>query len=64
MSELFTINTQSKQVITQPTWASKLSEDKYGHYADLDFKGIVQRFRWIKPGKFIMGSPKNENEYE
>ncbi len=37
-----------------------IHEDKYGHYADLRVKGVTQRFRWIKPGKFMMGSPENE----
>ncbi len=62
MSEVLAIDTQSKQVVTQPAWASEVGEDEYGHYADLDFKGVVQRFRWIKSGKFLMGSPDNEQD--
>ncbi|UOG91018.1 MAG: formylglycine-generating enzyme family protein [Candidatus Thiothrix sulfatifontis] len=31
-----------------------------GLYADLEIKGIPQRFRWIEPGTFLMGSPESE----
>lgn len=34
--------------------------DSYGLYADLEIKGITQRFRWIEPGTFLMGSPPDE----
>jgi len=34
--------------------------DDYGIYADIEFKGITQRFRWIAPGTFMMGSPEDE----
>ncbi len=43
-------------------WASALARDKIGLYADLEIKGITQRFRWLEPGSFMMGSPKNEPE--
>ena len=39
-----------------------ISYDKFGLYADLNFLGITQRFRWIEPGTFLMGSPENESE--
>ncbi len=39
-----------------------VSEDQYGLYADLNFFGITQRFRWIEPGTFLMGSPESEPE--
>jgi hypothetical protein len=32
-------------------WASATGDDQYGRYADVDVKGIIQRFRWLKPGK-------------
>ena len=32
----------------------------YGLYADLTIAGVVQRFRWIAPGEFWMGSPASE----
>ncbi len=49
-------------VVKQPelSWVSATGDDQYGRYADVDVKGIIQRFRWIKPGKFLMGSPASE----
>ncbi len=43
-----------------PSWVNTWGQDKYGFYADLVFKSVVQRFRWIVPGSFLMGSPDNE----
>ena len=45
---------------SKPAWASASGKDQYGTYADLEFKGIVQRFRHIEAGTFSMGSPKDE----
>ncbi|WPD21221.1 MAG: formylglycine-generating enzyme family protein [Candidatus Electrothrix scaldis] len=47
---------------TQPQWAKQIGVDQYGLYADLVFKGVIQRFRWIQPGSFMMGSPDDELE--
>jgi formylglycine-generating enzyme len=46
--------------IAKPDWATEFGADKFGHYADLEFKGVIQRFRWILPGTFLMGSPTSE----
>ena len=46
----------------QPMWASVAGDDQYGRYADLVVKGITQKFRWIEPGTFWMGSPESEPE--
>ncbi len=47
--------------LTKPSWANAgIGFDKYGLYADLDIKSIEQRFRWIAPGTFMMGSPESE----
>lgn len=43
-------------------WASEWGEDEFGLYLDCNVNGIVQRFRWIVPGTFTMGSPENEVE--
>ena len=43
-------------------WSPPFGEDQYGLYADLDIKGIRQRFRWLEPGSFLMGSPASEAE--
>ena len=48
------------QGFSQPSWAEHIGEDQYGLYADLVFKGVTQRFRWVQPGRFMMGSPDNE----
>lgn len=40
----------------------QLGVDQYGLYADLTINNISQRFRWIEPGAFLMGSPKDEPE--
>ncbi|WP_051228280.1 formylglycine-generating enzyme family protein [Oceanospirillum beijerinckii] len=41
-----------------------LNSDQYGLYADLNLFGITQRFRYIEPGTFMMGSPAEEAERE
>ena len=48
--------------LTKPVWADSIGRDQYGLFADLKVKGITQRFRWLEPGSFMMGSPKNEPE--
>ena len=35
-------------------------QDGFGLYVDLKIKHITQRFRWIEPGAFLMGSPEDE----
>ncbi|OAI11345.1 hypothetical protein A1355_16290 [Methylomonas koyamae] len=44
-----------------PAWASEWGVDGYGLYADLQFNTVTQRFRWIEPGSFLMGSPVSES---
>jgi formylglycine-generating enzyme required for sulfatase activity len=46
----------------KPVWASDAGQDQYGRYADLVVKGVAQKFRWIEPGTFWMGSPASEPE--
>jgi len=48
--------------IHKPSWPPASAQDSYGVYADLAIHGIVQRFRWLNPGTFLMGSPANEPE--
>ncbi|MBX9637828.1 MAG: formylglycine-generating enzyme family protein [Nitrosomonas sp.] len=45
-----------------PLWASAWGQDAFGFFADLLVHDIRQRFRWILPGSFLMGSPENEAE--
>ena len=42
------------------SWASDWGEDEYGLWMVFTYKGVRQDFRWIEPGTFLMGSPKNE----
>ncbi|MBK7677070.1 MAG: formylglycine-generating enzyme family protein [Candidatus Accumulibacter sp.] len=41
-------------------WASATGSDEYGRWAEIDVAGVRQRFRWIAPGSFLMGSPAGE----
>ncbi len=45
-------------------WAGDdaLGVDETGLYADVTIEGVTQRFRWILPGTFLMGSPEDEPE--
>ena len=45
-----------------PAWEDHLVEDQFGLYEQLHINGIRQVFRWISPGRFMMGSPENEPE--
>ena len=45
-------------------WATAWGEDSYGIFQDIEIMGINQRFRWCEPGRFLMGSPKDEPERE
>ena len=43
-----------------PSFASAFGDDEFGIWADLTVNDVAQRFRWIEPGEFLMGSPDNE----
>ncbi|MCY2966246.1 MAG: formylglycine-generating enzyme family protein, partial [Planctomycetota bacterium] len=48
-----------------PAWASEWGDDRFGPFVILEIpksdSGVVtQRWRWIPPGTFLMGSPKSE----
>ncbi|MFO7641709.1 MAG: formylglycine-generating enzyme family protein, partial [Candidatus Competibacteraceae bacterium] len=50
-----------------PSWADDWGTDEYGHWVTFsveDQRGnkVTQRMRWIEPGTFLMGSPKDEPE--
>jgi len=42
------------------SWADDSGRDEYGWYATLIYQGAKQMFRWIKPGRFWVGSPETE----
>ncbi|NOQ13820.1 MAG: SUMF1/EgtB/PvdO family nonheme iron enzyme [Methyloprofundus sp.] len=41
-----------------------IGRDQYGLYRDVSINKIMQRFRYIQPGCFLMGSPEGELERE
>ena len=41
-------------------WAAEWGEDRYGLYQVLQYKEASYTFRWIPKGRFMMGSPENE----
>jgi formylglycine-generating enzyme required for sulfatase activity len=41
-------------------WAESAGRDARGLWADANIRGVAQRFRWIPPGRFRMGSPEAE----
>lgn len=42
------------------SWTIAAGRDRFGLWADAEIRGVVQRFRWIPPGRFLMGSPESE----
>ncbi len=45
-----------------PVCAFAWGDDRYGLWIDVVIGGPVQRFRWIEPGEFVMGSPDAEQD--
>ena len=45
---------------SKPGWAQSVGFDRNGLFATLVYEHIVQKFRWINPGNFMMGSPETE----
>ncbi len=43
-----------------PTWASVWGQDQYGPWCAFRIGEAEQRMRWIAPGRFVMGSPNDE----
>jgi sulfatase modifying factor 1 len=48
--------------VLPPACANAWGDDAYGLWIDVDLAGVVQRFRWLEPGEFWMGSPDDEPE--
>jgi formylglycine-generating enzyme required for sulfatase activity len=48
--------------VVKPAWASEHGKDQYGTWADLNVADVTQRFRWIRPGTFTMGSSQEEKD--
>ncbi len=45
-----------------PLWASACGDDRFGLFAELVLPSATQRFRWVEPGRFVMGADKHELE--
>ncbi len=45
-------------------WASDWGENPYGLWQSLTYRAVRQAFRWLPPGRFLMGSPANEHARE
>ena len=43
-----------------PAWASGWGQDRWGVFVEFTLREVTQRLRWIPPGRFWMGSPKEE----
>ncbi|HRX62906.1 MAG TPA: formylglycine-generating enzyme family protein [Candidatus Competibacter sp.] len=51
--------------LIKPTWASAIGRDRFGLWCEIAVdpgrgEPVVQRLRWIPPGRFWMGSPEEE----
>ncbi len=43
-----------------PVWAEVFGEDEFGVFAEFVLKEVRFVWRWIPPGRFLMGSPEDE----
>jgi len=41
-------------------WAVEWGEDRFGVFTGFAVGSVVQRMRWVPPGRFTMGSPESE----
>ena len=51
-----------------PSWVDNWGRDEYGDWVEFSIQkntkgeSVIQKMRWIVPGKFMMGSPEMESE--
>ena len=43
-----------------PAWAARHGVDEHGYWAEFEIQKLVQRMRFVQPGRFWMGSPLAE----
>ncbi len=59
-------NEEIKQIVPEEEHLPVMEKDQFGIFSDLEIKTrtqpVIQRFRWVKPGTFMMGSPESEPE--
>nr|VFJ95887.1 MAG: Sulfatase-modifying factor enzyme 1 [Candidatus Kentron sp. LFY] len=48
------------ETAASPAWAQAWGKDEYGPWVTFQIGDVVQRLRWCPPGRFLMGSPKDE----
>jgi formylglycine-generating enzyme required for sulfatase activity len=62
MTTVLKIDTAWHPLVTgcPPAWASEWGEDRYGVFIAFTLGEVTQRLRWIRPGRFWMGSPEEE----
>ena len=48
------------QAVNCPSWATRHGVDEHGYWAEFGIQKLVQRMRFIRPGRFWMGSPLAE----
>ena len=65
----FSIHTDRERLtfgrLTKPEWASAIGRDRFGLWSEIAIdpgrgEPVIQRLRWIPPGRFLMGSPESE----
>ncbi len=54
------LETVSLEPFERPPWAVAAGRDTHGLWASFEVEGVVQRLRWIPPGRFRRGSPQEE----
>ncbi len=61
-TDIESISLEAWQPVLDDTtsWASAAGRDEFGLWAAFEVGGVRQRLRWIPPGRFWMGSPKQE----
>lgn len=45
-----------------PDWATGWGQDPYGVFVEFTVDEVIQKMRWIPPGRFQMGSPESEKD--
>ena len=69
----FALQEKQRATLTMPSNAFGIGIDEFGSYLDLKIPSkrkssnpVTQRFRWIEPGSFLMGSPETDSlrEYD
>ena len=46
--------------VCRADWMSGMGRDRYGLWMSFEVEGVEVRMRWIRPGRFWMGSPEDE----